>query len=49
MDAPDVMWAIHNIIAHPVSEVCHWIGMDRFGGWLHDATVPDHKPGEGRG
>ena len=44
---PDAWWAVHNLIAHPISEVCHWIG--KFGDWLHDATVPEHEEGTGRG
>lgn len=45
----EVMWAIHNIVAHPVSEVLHWFGFDRLGSLIHDATVPPHEEGEGRG
>lgn len=47
-------WAAHNFVAHPVSELCHWIGFvwpaaERFGLWLHDVTIPEHEPGTGRG
>jgi hypothetical protein len=43
-------WAPHNLIAHPVSEVIYLLtGREAFGNWLHDATVPAHKKGEGRG
>lgn len=52
----DLGWAAHNLIAHPVSEICYWLGyatasdrFDRFGEWLHEATVPDHEEGTGRG
>jgi hypothetical protein len=48
------MWAIHNLIAHPISEIAYWLGflipqIRQFGEWLHDATVPEHEPGTGRG
>lgn len=47
-------WAVHNVVAHPVSEACHWLGYlwlpaRDFGNWLHDKTVPPHEPGIGRG
>lgn len=42
-------WAIHNIAAHPLSEILYWIGLHAWGEWIHDKTVPDHKPGTGRG
>lgn len=42
-------WAVHNLIAHPVSEILHWVGLDRWGNWLHDATIPVHDPRTGRG
>lgn len=42
-------WAIHNLIAHPLSEVLFWCGLRSWGDRLHDATVPPHKPGTGRG
>jgi hypothetical protein len=47
-------WAVHNLVAHPVSELCYWGGklvppVGRFGDWIHDATVPTHEAGTGRG
>lgn len=42
-------WAVHNVIAHPVSELLFWIGLRSWGDALHDATVPPHEPGKGRG
>lgn len=50
----NLMWAAHNLIAHPVSEVTHWLGyvhpaIRDAGNWLHDFTVPVHEPGTGRG
>lgn len=44
-----LLWIIHNVIAHPLSEILYWIGLGRLGNWIHDVTVPEHKPGEGRG
>lgn len=50
----ETMWAVHNLIAHPVSEVAYWAGklaapIGRFGEWLHDVTVPRHPYNTGRG
>ena len=50
----ELTWLIHNTIAHPLSEICYWVGFAipparDFGNWIHDATVPDHDPGTGRG
>lgn len=42
-------WAIHNLIAHPLSEIMHWLHLGKLGGRLHDLTVPPHEPGTGRG
>ena len=47
-------WSLHNLIAHPISEIIYLIGLgtktaERFSNWIHDATVPEHKPGAGRG
>lgn len=35
-----LMWAAHNIIAHPLMELMTWIGLGHFGDRLHDATCP---------
>lgn len=45
----DFWWVIHNLIAHPVSELLYWVGLSHFGEWLHDETVPEHEAGTGRG
>jgi len=42
-------WTIHNVIAHPLSEVLFQLGYEAAGNALHDATVPNHVQGEGRG
>jgi hypothetical protein len=34
-------WTIHNVVAHPLSELLHQLGMKNAGEWLHDVTVPD--------
>lgn len=33
-------WAFHNLVAHPVLQVLHWLGMTRLGMRIHDSTVP---------
>lgn len=50
----ELMWACHNLVAHPFAEVTHWLGflcppLRRLGLRLHDVTVPNHEPGTGRG
>lgn len=46
---PRFRWTIHNLIAHPASEVLFQFGFERAGNWVHDATVPAHERGTGRG
>ncbi len=49
-------WTVHNLIAHPLSEIVYWL-VRPFGkhratdtsGWIHDLTIPKHKAGNGRG
>jgi hypothetical protein len=36
-------WFIHNMIAHPLSEILYWLWMDELGVKLHDWTVPKTK------
>jgi hypothetical protein len=50
----ELMWAAHNLIAHPLCEIAYWIGflappVRDAGLWLHDLTIPAHTPGTGRG
>lgn len=33
-------WAVHNIIAHPIMQLLHTLGMRKLGGIIHDATLP---------
>lgn len=42
-------WTIHNIFAHPFSEILYQFGFEDLGNWLHDATIPKHIKGSGRG
>jgi hypothetical protein len=44
-------WTLHNLVAHPVSEIVWLVGLgskraERLSNWIHDATVPGHGPGE---
>lgn len=45
----NMVWCLHNIVAHPVSEIFWWIGLRKASNWIHDATIPQHPPGTGRG
>ena len=42
-------YSIHNIIAHPMSEILFQTGFEDAGNWVHDVTLPDDPPGQGRG
>ena len=42
-------WTLHNLVGHPVSEVLYQLGLERAGNRIHDLTIPEHVPGEGRG
>ncbi len=35
-------WAVHNLIAHPVSEILYWVSLHKFSKWIHDETIPIH-------
>jgi len=35
-----LQWAPHNILAHPMMEVCHWAGLPSLGNWVHEVTTP---------
>lgn len=52
-------WSIHNIVGHPVMEVCHILSfaakinfgrggsIREFGVWVHDVTIPEHEVDNG--
>jgi hypothetical protein len=42
-------WTLHNLAAHPLSEVLYQFGLADLGNRVHDATVPAHVKGTGRG
>ena len=49
-------WFVHNMFAHPLSEIAYWIvrpfgaaKASQVAGAIHDASIPDHVKGEGRG
>lgn len=42
-------WSVHNIIAHPLSEIFWLLGFKRMSDWLHEISIPKHKPNTGRG
>jgi hypothetical protein len=39
-------WAIHNLVGHPLMQLCALLGQRALGLWIHEATVP--RPGEKR-
>jgi|688.fasta_scaffold1865459_2 hypothetical protein len=43
-------WTVHNLIAHPLSELVYQCGFEGLSNRIHDGTVPDEKsktPGRG--
>ena len=42
-------WTLHNVVAHPLSELLYQVGFEDSGNRIHDITIPTHKPGTGRG
>lgn len=42
-------WTLHNVIAHPLSELLYQCGYGDLGNLVHDVTVPIHTKGAGRG
>ncbi len=46
---PRWRWTLHNVLAHPISELLFQAGLHSWADLVHDLTVPAHKPGTGRG
>ena len=47
-------WTVHNLIGHPLSEIAYLLLLrsergEQLCNWIHDVTLPEHKPGTGRG
>ena len=42
-------WTLHNMVAHPLSELVYLAGFEQISNWMHDITIPEHDPGAGRG
>lgn len=42
-------WSFHNLIAHPMSEIVYLLGFEKLSNWVHDASIPEHDEGTGRG
>lgn len=34
-------WAIHNLLGHPLMQVCSWLGFTQLGLKIHDLTAPN--------
>jgi len=39
-------WTLHNMVAHPLSEICFQLGFKGLGDRVHDATLPYEDPHE---
>ncbi len=33
-------WAIHNLVGHPLLQICAWLGRPKLGLFIHDVTIP---------
>ena len=49
-------WTPHNLFGHPASEIMYILSLiysskkfEIISNKIHDNTIPDHEPGEGRG
>jgi hypothetical protein len=42
-------WSLHNLVAHPLSELIYLVGFEKISNWIHDITLPEHSAGTGRG
>ena len=42
-------WTLHNVVAHPLSELLYQVGLGDLGNTVHDVTIPIHIRGTGRG
>lgn len=42
-------WTIHNLVAHPLSEIVYMLGFEDLSNYIHDITVPEYEEGTGRG
>lgn len=42
-------WTLHNVVAHPLSELLYQVGLADLSHHIHDVTIPIHIPGTGRG
>ncbi len=40
-------WTVHNLIAHPVSEILFQLGLCDWSDRIHDWSTPHHDPGDG--
>lgn len=40
-----LQWTLHNIVAHPVSEILYQVNLHRWSNLVHDRTVPGTAEG----
>lgn len=33
-------WTLHNLVGHPMMQVCSWFGFKKLSMWFHDSTIP---------
>ena len=49
----NMMFFVHNVVAHPLAEITHWLGfiippLRVFGNWFHNITFPSWEDEENR-
>jgi len=40
MSNTSIMWALHNMVGHPLMALLDLLGLERAGLWIHDVTLP---------
>ena len=41
---PRFQWTLHNLVAHPLSEVLYQLGLREWSELVHDITAPEQGP-----
>ena len=41
-------WTLHNVVAHPLSEILYQLEYEDIGKKVNDKTMPNNREGEGR-
>jgi len=36
-------WPVHNLIGHPLMQICFWLGLPKLAKAVHDGTLPQEQ------